>query len=237
MFLVEGSGPDTTTAGAKIIADYHKSNAAVQISGYALVIAAAVLIFFGAALRRALRCGHADWLAGAAFGGTMAMAIVGFVVTAYAMHDAVKAGDATVAQSINILDHANFVPAMLGLCCTFLATGLSSLRTGALPRWICLVSVILGVASPLPSGPPPSRHSRSSPYGLSSSRPSSPVACAPLTAKTQPRIDAGKLLRMPGAINSSNLYRGCRGAVPGVEFFALPAIGIPVGAAAAARSS
>jgi hypothetical protein len=36
-----------------------------------------------------------------------------------------------------------------GLCCTFLATGLSSLRTGALPRWICLVSVILGVGSPL----------------------------------------------------------------------------------------
>jgi hypothetical protein len=104
-----------------------------------------------AALRRALRRGHADWLADAAFGGTiaMAMAIVGFVVTAYAMHDAVKTGDATVAQSINILDHANFVPAMLGLCCTFLATGLSSLRTGALPRWICLVSVILGVASPL----------------------------------------------------------------------------------------
>jgi hypothetical protein len=166
VFLVGGSGPDTTTAGAKIIADYHKSNAAVQISGYALVIAAAVLIFFGAALRRALRRGHAHWLADAAFGGTIAitmaiadaafggtiaitMAIVGFVVTAYTMHDAVKTGDATVAQSINILDHANFVPAMLGLCCTFLATGLSSLRTGALPRWICLVSVILGVASPL----------------------------------------------------------------------------------------
>lgn len=102
VFLVGGSGPDTTTAGAKIIADYHKSNAAVQISGYALVIAAAVLIFFGAALRRALRRGHDDWLADAAFGGTiaMAMAIVGFVVTAYAMHDAVKTGDATVAQSI-----------------------------------------------------------------------------------------------------------------------------------------
>src|SRR5664280_288774 len=124
------------------------------------------------------------------------------------MHDAVKTGDATVAQSINILDHANFVPAMLGLCCTFLATGLSSLRTGALPRWICLVSVILGVASPLLSGPPPSRHSRSSPYGLSSSRPSSPVACAPLTAKTQPTTDVAKiLLRMPGAISRSNVRR------------------------------
>jgi hypothetical protein len=97
------------------------------------------MIFYLTALRRALRRGHADWLADAAFGGTiaMAMAIVGFVVTAYAMHDAVKTGD------------ANFVLAMLGLCCTFLATGLSSLRTGALPRWICLVSVILGVASPL----------------------------------------------------------------------------------------
>ena len=51
---------------------------------------------------------------------------------------------------------------------------------------------------------PPS--GRSSPYGLSSSRPSSPVACAPLTAKTQPTTDVGKiLLRMPGAISRSNV--------------------------------
>jgi hypothetical protein len=38
---------------------------------------------------------------------------------------------------------------MLGLCCTLLATGLSALRTGALPKWLAIVSVVLGVASPL----------------------------------------------------------------------------------------
>jgi hypothetical protein len=39
--------------------------------------------------------------------------------------------------------------AMLGLCCTFLATGLCALRTGALPKWLAVLSVVLGVASPL----------------------------------------------------------------------------------------
>src|SRR5665213_2410497 len=163
----------------------------------------------------------------------MAMAIVGFVVTAYAMHDAVKTGDATVAQSINILNHANFVPAMLGLCCTFLATGLSSLRTGALPRRICLVSVILGVASPLGLAP-----FALFPYWLSSSRPSSPVACAPLTAKTQPTTDVGKIFSAcrgrSAARMSDECHRGCQGAAPTTS--SRPAIRILVGTTAAARS-
>jgi hypothetical protein len=151
LFLTGGEGPDTNTAGAKIIADYDKTSLFVQLGGYAMVIAAAALIFFGAALRRALRREGADWLADAAFGGIIVMGVtlVGFAVTTFAMYDAVSTGNASVAQSINILDHANFVPAMLGLCCTLLATGLCGMRTGALPKWLSIVSIVLGVASPL----------------------------------------------------------------------------------------
>ena len=61
-----------------------------------------------------------------------------------------------------------------------------------------------------------------------------------MTARTQSENDAGKLLRTPGAISRSNksdkLHRGCRGAAPGAKFFALAAIGTPVGPSAAARS-
>jgi hypothetical protein len=151
VFATGGEGPDTNTAGAKIIADYDKSATLVHLASYAMVIAAAALIFFGAALRRALRRERADWLADAAFAGTIVMAVtlVGFSVTAIAMRDAVSTGNASVAQSINILDHSNFVPAMLGLCCILLATGLCALRTGALPKWLAVLSVVLGVASPL----------------------------------------------------------------------------------------
>ena len=151
LFLTGGEGPGTNTAGAKIIADYDKSSTMVGLGGYALVVAAAALIFFGAALRRALRRERADWLADAAFGGIIVMGVtlVGFAVTTFAMYDAVKTGNASVAQSINILDHSNFVPAMLGLCCTLLAVGLCGLRSGALPKWLSIVSVVLGVASPL----------------------------------------------------------------------------------------
>jgi hypothetical protein len=151
LFLTGGEGPDTKTAGAKIIADYDKTSLTVQLGGYAMVLAAAALIFFGAALRRALRRDGADWLADAAFGGIIVMAVtlVGFAVTTLAMYDAVHTGNASVAQSINILDHSNFVPAMLGLCCTLLATGLCALRTGALPKWLAVLSVVLGIASPL----------------------------------------------------------------------------------------
>jgi hypothetical protein len=151
VFATGGEGPDTKTAGAKIIADYDKTATMVHLASYAMVIAAAALIFFGAALRRVLRRNRADWLADAAFGGTIVMGVtlVGFTVTALAMRDAVSTGNASVAQAINILDHTNFAPAMLGLCCTLLATGLCGLRTGALPKWLSVVSVVLGLASPL----------------------------------------------------------------------------------------
>jgi hypothetical protein len=151
VFATGGEGPDTNTAGAKIIADYDKSATMVHLASYAMVIAAAALIFFGAALGRVLRRDRGDWLADAAFAGTIVMAVtlVGFVVTALAMRAAVSTGNASVAQSINILDHSNFVAAMLGLCCTLLATGLCALRTGALPKWLAVLSIVLGVASPL----------------------------------------------------------------------------------------
>lgn len=116
-----------------------------------MVIAAAALIFFGAGLRRALQRDRSDWLADVAFGGVIVMGVtlVGFAVTMLAMDHAIKTGNPAVAQSINILDHENFVPAMLGMCCTLLAVGACGLRSHVLPKWLAIVSLVLGVMSPL----------------------------------------------------------------------------------------
>ena len=47
---------------------------------------------------------------------------------------------------------ARIGPAMLGLRCTLLAVGLCGRRSGVLPKWLSVVSIVLGVASP------PARH-------------------------------------------------------------------------------
>jgi hypothetical protein len=151
LFMIGGESTGVTASGAKIIADYDQSSTTTQIAAYTMVIAAAALIFFGGALRSALQRDRSDWLADVGFAGTIVMGVtlVGFAVTLVAMRDAVDTGNPAVAQAINILDHTNFVPAMLGLCCTLIAVGACGLRSGALPKWLSVASVVLGVLSPL----------------------------------------------------------------------------------------
>lgn len=154
MMAASGSETDIKASGATLIANYDKSATTLHILGYAVVIAAAALVFFGAAMRRILQRDRRDWLADVGFAGTVVMGatLVGFIVTAFAMDYAVATGTPEVVQSINILDHENFVPAMLGLCCIYLGMGVSGLRTGSLPKWLAIVSVLLGVLSPLGPG-------------------------------------------------------------------------------------
>jgi hypothetical protein len=66
--------------------------------------------------------------------------------------DAVSSGTPEVAQAMNVLDHANFVPAMLGLVCTMVGTGVAGFRTRALPRWLAVASVAVGLLAPLGPG-------------------------------------------------------------------------------------
>lgn len=154
MLFSGGGETDTDAPGTQLIADYDASSATVHIAGYAGVVAAVLLVFLGAGLRQVLRRNRPSWTADAAFGGAiaLALALVCSVVTSFAMYNAVDTGSAEVAQAINVLDHAMFVPAMLGLACTMIGTGLAALRSGALPAWLAIASVIIGGLAPLGPG-------------------------------------------------------------------------------------
>ena len=58
------------------------------------------------------------------------------------------------------------VTAMLGLACILIATGISAYRSGALPRWLAIVSIVLGAMAPL--GPGGFAPFLNFPYGSSS---------------------------------------------------------------------
>ncbi len=156
LFLVGGSeGPSSDTPGAGVISQYTQSSLQVRIGGYGLVVAGALLVFWGCAVRRVLSRNDRAWTADAALAGTLAFALtlVGWAVSAFAMDDAVHSGSPAVAQAMNVLDHANFVPAMLGLVLTMVATGVAGYRTAALPRWLAIASVVIGAMAPLgPAG-------------------------------------------------------------------------------------
>lgn len=149
-----GESPAPDTAGSTIIADYDIGDVQIQLAVYSIVVAAALLVFYGGALRALLRSRQATWTADVAFAGLilMATALVGFAVTALAVHHAVNTGDASVVQALNVLDNANFPPAMLGLATAMVATGVTAYRSGLLAPWLSIASIVIGCLAPLGPG-------------------------------------------------------------------------------------
>jgi hypothetical protein len=145
-------GPDTP--GSKVISKFTSSSAAVQVGGYGLVVTAIVLVLWGAAMRGRLTRTQPSWTADVVLVGTAALALtlVGWAVTLFALQHAVDSGVPEVAQAVNIMDNVSFVPAMLGLACTMIGVGLTAWRQGALPRWLAAGSVVVGAMAPLGPG-------------------------------------------------------------------------------------
>ena len=155
-FLGGNSGADKDTTGAELIAKHAQSDTATFLTSTAMIVAAIVLIFFGGWLRQTLRSAAArsDWLPDVAFAGAImhALTLALFVSSAKSVQDAIATGDPVVARALNIADGNNFVIAMLGLACVLIATGVSSFRSRALPRWLAVASIVLGVLAPLGPG-------------------------------------------------------------------------------------
>jgi hypothetical protein len=82
----------------------------------------------------------------------LALTLTGWAVTLFALKDAVDSGVPEVAQAANIMSNANFPPLMLGLSCMYLGAGLTAWRQRSLPRWLAIVSIVVGVITPLGPG-------------------------------------------------------------------------------------
>ena len=149
--MATGADRSANDDPAKLIADYDIGDVAIQLVVYGAVAAGAVLVFFGSALRARLVARTRRWTADVAMLGfvVMGLTIVGFAMTALALHHAVEIGNTTVVQAINVLDTTNFPIAMLALTCAMVGTGITALREQLLPRWLCWVSIALGVMAPL----------------------------------------------------------------------------------------
>lgn len=136
---------------ADIVGAYDQSKSAMQIGSYAGMVLVGLLLFFGAALRNAIRAGGRSWLADVAFLGLAAVAatVASWVVTDLAMWKAVDYGDESTIRTIATISDAGFLPLMAAMIATYIGTGLAGLRTGSLPKWLAITSIVVGVLAPL----------------------------------------------------------------------------------------
>jgi len=151
VLMATGADREPDADPAKVIADYGTSHLAIEIFTYTAVVAGAVLVFLGAAIRSALVLRTRRWTADVAMLGfvVMALTLVTWAISSLALYYAVDSGNTGVVRALNILDTENFPFAMLGMACALLAVGVTALAEQALPTWLCWASILLGVLSPL----------------------------------------------------------------------------------------
>jgi hypothetical protein len=156
VFATGGSTPGDHDSALKVQTYYSKHHDKHMALAFIMAIAIPFLLFFMSSLRTDLRrAGGTGQLANAAFaGGTLAAAGFGILATIHlALADAgANAKTIGVAQALNVLDNNDFIPAAAGLGVLVLASGLSAVRHGGLPKWLGWVGIVIGVLTFTPAG-------------------------------------------------------------------------------------
>lgn len=136
---------------ADIIDTYDQSELAMRFGSYGGMVFVGLLLFFGAALRNAIRAHGRTWLADVALLGFAAVAatVASWVVTDLAMWEAVDDGNESTIRTIATISDAGFLPLMAAMIATYIGTGLAGLRTGSLPKWLAITSIVVGALAPL----------------------------------------------------------------------------------------
>jgi hypothetical protein len=155
--FIVGGEPKSADEPVREIVDYYVDNKdSIQVAAFIGVAATLLLVFFGAYLRGVLRAAapEGEILSLVSFLGLVVVA-VGFAIDTtilIALSEAADDIDPVAVQSLQALWDNDFVPLVLGVLMFLWATGLAVIRTGALPKWLGWVMVVLGVVALTPIG-------------------------------------------------------------------------------------
>lgn len=162
-FIVGGQPPDASGhSSGEIVNWYQDHKSSVEFGGWLGMIAALLVILYGAYLRRvfAERAGVGGVLSvlplvGVAIVGTAAAidATIQFAIAEFADSDQVAGSGATSVQALSALYDNDFLPFLLGVEVFLLSMGLLILKTGVLPRWMGWVVLLFFVVGLIPAGP------------------------------------------------------------------------------------
>ncbi|MCW2899464.1 MAG: hypothetical protein JWO67_1729 [Streptosporangiaceae bacterium] len=155
-FLPGGAMPRVDATAGQIVTFFSENRALVITQAFLLGGAAALLVWFGAALAQTLRERAADSdLPGALLGGVILVAAVMFVGAALYGSIAYRTGElATMITMVGLYDVTQVLFTMIGIAAAvpFVALAMGIHRTHMLPDWMmwfAIACAVLGVASAL----------------------------------------------------------------------------------------
>lgn len=134
---------------ADVVAWLKDHKTAAAISGFGAGYVCVLLLLFGSALRAALRPadGTESGYANVAYAGTIVVALaiaLGGMLTLAGV-EAADDGNAGAVGAIGFIEDFSWMPWVAGSAAMLLGTGLGALRTLVLPKWLAIVSIVLGV--------------------------------------------------------------------------------------------
>jgi hypothetical protein len=155
-FAIGGEPPEAKEGAQKVVDHYVDNKDSVQISALGATLAGALLIFFFGYLRKVLRAaeGANGMLSLVAFVGA-AIVATGIAIDStisFALAEAAEDIDPVAAQALEAFWDNDFLPIALGTTVMLLATGISVVTHGALPKWLGWIAIVLGVISVTPIG-------------------------------------------------------------------------------------
>lgn len=155
-FLVAGETLGADEPGEEVISFFTENESEQMIAANLGAVAAVFFLFFVGGLRSTLRSaeGGTGALSAVAFGGGV-VAVTGILI--FSGFGFILAQDANdlepaAAQALNALNANFFYPLAGGLASLLFATGLVSIRTGALPAWLGWAALVIAVATFTPIG-------------------------------------------------------------------------------------
>ena len=155
-FIVGGEPPDAEEPVREIV-DYYVDNKDSVMAGAILTgVAATLLIFFAGSLRRALSVaeGPGGVLSAVAFAGAIVMAVGAAIdgTISFALAERADDVEPTAVQALQALWDNDFLPIAVGATVLLLASGISIVRHGAVPKWLGWAAILLAIISMTPIG-------------------------------------------------------------------------------------
>ena len=149
------STPDVHDTGQQVIQHYNDHHSAHLLGDLTGGVAVVFFLFFISALRSFFKDKEgADGLSMAAFAGGILIAVGGGLFTSLdvALIDARHDISPQAVQALNVLSNDIFFPFEIGLIVFALCIGLAIIASGALPKWLGWVMVVIGVVAFTPVG-------------------------------------------------------------------------------------
>jgi len=151
---IGGSTPEPSASGSDVITFYTAHANAELASGVLTSLGALVFLLFAAALYGILKSASSSRTAAAFSLGGGVVLTIGLTVFAgisIALGDSIGRMSEPAAQAINLVGLVDIFAVTIGTSAFLLGAGAASLGSGALPKWLAWIAVLLGLVATIPS--------------------------------------------------------------------------------------